>query len=498
VNAALLRVRGLSFRYPPYPGLEGAPLLSGADLALPAGSLSVLLGPPDSGKTTLCRIILGLVPRFTGGELAGSVLFAGQELLGVPPFELLERVGLVFQSPAEQLFTSRCDLEVAFGPESLGWSPERMRRRVGEALAWIGLEGFEHREPDTLSGGEKKKLLLACLHALDPRLWILDESLEELDTDTRTRLLRHLREGRRTVLITSAKWHEVFADVADRFLLLEGGGIRSLAGPPRGQAFQEQLEGAGLLLPAAWPGTRVGPKAAAGPKAEAAGGLEPAGTERCGESGILAQLRGLGFRYPGEGAFRLEIPEMAFRRGEILALTGGNGSGKTTLGRILCGLLVPQEGEVRVSREGVLRTASARTLQRFTGYIFQDPDLQIFLATVEEELAYGLKLLGLSAEETRRRVAESLALFELPAAAAPPALMSYGARKRLQAAVCYLLARPLLVVDEGDSGLGARDFARVLELLGTVTAGLVFITHDLRLAERLADRVVEMRAGRLV
>ena len=115
-----LRVRGLSFCYPDYPGLPAQELFRDLDLKLPRGSMTALLGAPDSGKTTLCRILAGLVPRFSGGALEGTVFLPGGELGERPPFELVEEVGLVFQNPADQLFAPRCDLEVAFALESLG------------------------------------------------------------------------------------------------------------------------------------------------------------------------------------------------------------------------------------------------------------------------------------------------------------------------------------------------------------------------------------------
>jgi energy-coupling factor transport system ATP-binding protein len=192
-----LWVRGLSFRYPDYPDLPASPLFAGLNLDLPAGELAVLLGQPDAGKSTLCRILAGLVPRFTGGELEGRILLGDRSLDGVPPFELVRDVGLVFQNPAEQLFTSRCESEIAFALESLGVPRRLITRQVGAALRQLGIAHLRQRNPDGLSGGEKKKLALACLQAVDPAVWILDETLEELDAGTKRELLARMRAARR-------------------------------------------------------------------------------------------------------------------------------------------------------------------------------------------------------------------------------------------------------------------------------------------------------------
>ena len=135
-------------------------------------------------------------------------------------------------------------------------------------------------------------------------------------------------------------------------------------------------------------------------------------------------------------------------------------------------------------------------LSRQVAYIFQDPDLQIFLPTVEEELAYGLKLQGLRPEEIAPRVRAAAQIFRLPGLLAPPALLSYGARKRLQSATYHLLDKRVVIFDEGDSGLGAPEFARLLELFRSSDRGLVVITHDLKLAARVADATVRLDKGR--
>ena len=469
-----LEVRGLSFRFPDYPNLPAAPLFRELDLELPAGQIALVLGAPDSGKSTLCRILAGLVPRFSGGTLEGSIRIAGRSILESRPYERIRDVGLVFQNPAEQLFTARCDAEAAFALESLGWPAQRIRRSVEAALSSLALPA--DRDPQTLSGGEKKKLAVACLLAVRPAVWLLDETFEELDSGTRLRLLESLRASGRTVLITSAKWYELFGGRVDRVFLLSGGRLREVR--PGTAAFHALLRKEGFEL-----GARK-------PRSRATGGAGEAGE-------AILEAEDLRFAYPGEGAFRLEIPRLRIPRGGTLAVVGDNGSGKSTLARILCGLLAPAEGTVRFRPDGDSRVMDRASLSRRVAYIFQDPDLQIFLPTVEEELAYGLRLQGLEEERIAARLRGAVESFRLPGLSAPPALLSYGARKRLQAAVYHLLDRPVVIFDEGDSGLGAPEFARLLDLFRDQARGLVVITHDLELASRVADATVRLEKGRV-
>ncbi len=136
-----LEVRGLSFRFPDYPNLPAAPLFRELDLELPAGQIALVLGAPDSGKSTLCRILAGLVPRFSGGALEGSIRIAGRSILESRPYERIRDVGLVFQNPAEQLFTARCDAEAAFALESLGLARAAHPAQRGSRIELAGAPG---------------------------------------------------------------------------------------------------------------------------------------------------------------------------------------------------------------------------------------------------------------------------------------------------------------------------------------------------------------------
>ena len=488
-----ISIQNLSFSYPEYPGIAARHLFRDLNLDLPGGSIAVLLARPDQGKTTLCRVLSGLIPRFTGGEVQGEVCLGPIRSLEQEPYELIDQVGLVFQHPGEQLLTSRCDSEVAFPLESLGLARSEIQKRVTSALRTMDLDRYRYQSPKVLSGGERKKLLIACLLAVDPRLWLLDETLEELDRGSKEQLLELLKDRRRSTLILSAKWHEIFRRYADLVYLMEEGQVRRLREKPGTRDFQRVLLKRGFVLP--------GERSAS----EQSSALKRASTppETRTDADTLLEARDLFFRYEERGTesatpFTLRIDRLRLATGKILAIVGDNGSGKSTLGRLLCGLLTPGGGEIRIRKGGVLQRAAAQELNRFTGYLFQDPDLQIFLPTVFDELALGLRHLHLPAPEISRRVQETVSLFSLPAGDAPPSLMSYGIRKKLQAGVYYLLERPLMIIDEGDSGLSVDDFSQMVRIFRNRERALIFITHDHRLAGALADEVLELKAGRFV
>ena len=468
-------IADLSFSYPEYPGLPARSLLTGVELSVAAGGIALVLGASDEGKTTLARILGALVPRFTGGTLAGSVRCGGADVLHSPPYDLLGRVGLVFQHPDEQIISTRCDAEVAFALESLGTAPPAMERRVRDSLALLGLSGFEARNPATLSGGEKKRLLLACLEAIDPAVWVLDEALEELDPAWRRSVLDRLRAGRKTALVLDSRWAPVFDGRTDCHAVLSGGSVLGLTDDPASPALRDAMEAAGILPPSG--------------RLPAPAGIVPA---------PFVRSRGLSFAFPGAGAFSLDIGELELEKGSVTAIVGPNGSGKSTLARLLCGLLEPERGTLEVDRGRGFVPTAAKDLNRLVGYLFQDPDHQIFLPTVREELALSLRASGTRGVDAERRIGEAIDRFGLPPAATPPALMSYGSRKLLQGAASWLLGRDLLILDETDSGLSYRSFFGLLGTLRAGGAGIVLVTHDAALARTTADRVIAMEAGRVV
>jgi len=472
VTNPVLSIDELSFRFPAPEGSQGIHVLEGLNLTVPRGGVSVIFGRADAGKTTCARIAAGLVPRFTGGAIGGNVLLDGRDIGGVPPYELMQCVGLVSQDSDEQLLTTRCDTEVAFALESLGVPRPQMHERVSRSLQQVGLSDFASRNPATLSGGEKKRLLVACLLAIRPGLWILDEALGELDSEWKTRVLDIVAGAGGTALLMESRWSGLAASRGTSFFLLDEGRIRADAKDSGEPAFLAALTNAGI---------RQG---------------EPRESRWTGTEGFL-RAEGLSFRFDGASSFSLGIDMLELKFGETCALVGRNGSGKSTLGRILCGLLRPQAGSIGIGGQWGYGNLRADELCSRIGYLFQNPDHQIYLPSVREELSLGLRREHAERREIESRVEEAARVFGLPDLDAPPALLSYGARRRLQAATYFLLSRDLLILDEIDSGLSYREVESLIDALASRVPGIVLITHDLALAKAACDRVLVMNEGRI-
>ncbi len=227
----LLHFENVHFRHPAYAGMDSSALLTDCSFCVNAGEFHLILGVPETGKTTLLRLFSALLPRHGGGDIKGRRELAGVSLEGADPAKLLDRVGCVFQNPDEQIVSSRCDAEVAFSLESMGMERAEMLKRVPQALEAFGLKGFDARDPMTLSGGEKRRLLLAALYAQDPALWLLDETLDEIDPASRLDLLARLkgltRERKTSIVLFASKLKQAYAESADFVHVLSQGALLS-------------------------------------------------------------------------------------------------------------------------------------------------------------------------------------------------------------------------------------------------------------------------------
>ncbi len=474
----VIAAQGIGFTYPPLtPEIAATPLFEALELRVGAGEAYAVMGASGSGKSTLCYLLAGLAPRYTGGQSNGSLRIAGHDPFAAPlP---AGAVGLLFQDAATQLFNATVEDEVAWGLETLGVPSGDIGPRVNMALRQFGLLPLTGRAPWTLSGGEQKRLALAAVWAMRPRVWALDEPLGGLDPVGRREVLTALaalRDDGATLLLTTLRPQT--AQLADSASLLVSGTLTPPQPPAHLLAAEPRLEEAGILLPRTrWPKVPPSP--------------HPAGNEPA------IVTRNLSFTY-GDGRAVLQGIDLAIPRGRCVALVGVNGAGKSTLARHFNGLLRPISGTVTILGHDAARTAPGE-LARQVGFLFQRPEQQIFGVTVRDEVAYGPRCLRLP--DADARVERALARFDLSASATlPPAILSYGARRAVTLAALAALETPILVLDEPTVGLDGRGWAQLLDWLAERRAAgttIILITHESELAA-WCDEIIALRAGRIL
>ena len=515
-----LNVDAVTFTY------HGAmrPALTGVSFAQARGQTIGVMGASGAGKSTLAKCLNRIIPEFEDGDFRGAIRIAGEPLDRHRVCDVAPMVGMVFQDFEAQLFSTNVTHEVAFAMEQVGMDRAEMNRRIIPALEAVGLRGFEHRDPTSLSGGEKQRLAIASVLALRPSVIVLDEPTTDLDPEGRAEvfaLIRELRAQGLSLIVIEHESEELRA--SDRIVVLREGEI-AIDGPPREVfANSDLLEQCGVRPPGLGRALKLlgiesqpdsveqayDAIARAYPRLAAnSGGNDATPTARpeipaaasVPASPPLVGVAGVSFSYPG-GPRVLDSIDLKVEAGDFLAIVGQNGSGKTTLAKHIVGLLAPATGAVMLDGKDRAAMRPAETA-REVAYVFQNPDHQIFAASVEEEVAFGPRNFGLAADEIERRCAEVLTAVGLQdERQSDPFLLSKGERQRLAVASVLALRPRMLILDEPTTGLDHREQLRMMALVADLNRSgiaIVIITHTPWLVAEYARRVVLMRTGRII
>lgn len=520
-----LVVENYSFWYDTGQGSESL-ALEDVNLTVDQGSFVLILGQSGAGKSTLALNLVGIYPDFFGGRNEGRILLnhAEKGLVNRRELSAGERfatVNMLFQNPEDQIVTLTVEEEVGFALENYLVPTHEISGRIDRALDLVGLNGFRERSTVKLSGGEKQRVALAAMLAMEPRVLILDEPTSNLDpVGTREVLeaVSRIREqGDLTLMIVEHEVDEVF-DQVDRVILVDGKAVHGPDSPrqfldrhglevrdrmglwiPQAAEVAMELRLAGLELP------RVPLNGAElvedlkqlGATPQSTRDVDGVGGERREPGDVVIDVHDLHFSYPTKPDV-LRGVNMQIRRNELLAVVGQNGSGKSTLAGQLNGILRPTSGEVFVEGKRTTDYKFADLVRR-VAFIFQVPEKQFIRNNVYDEMAHGLQALGLPADEVEERVKvflESVRLWDRRENS--PYVLSHGQKRRLSVG-CMVINEPdVVVLDEPTFGQDYQQARRLMELLRGLADGgaaVTFITHDMRLVAEFADRCVAMASG---
>jgi energy-coupling factor transporter ATP-binding protein EcfA2 len=494
----VIRFDRVSFRYPEADRFA----LRDVSFEVAEGELCLVVGPTGSGKSTLLRAVNGLVPRFTGGHLSGTVTVAGRPTSEVPPRELADVVGVVGQDPASSFVTDIVEDELAHVMENLGVAPEVMRRRVEDARALLGLHELRNRPLATLSGGQQQRVAIGSVLTAGPRVLVLDEPTSALDPaaaeEVLAALTRLVHDLGITVLVAEHRLERV-VQYADRVVVVSGVDGRLEVGEPA-----EQLATSPVAPPVVELGRAMGwhplplsvrdaRRLAAPLRAGLAGRAVPG--ERRTPGVVVARADGLWAAHGSVTALR--GIDLELRSGEVVALMGRNGAGKSTLLSQLVGLGTPRSGSVDLQGDAPHRL-SPRDVVRRAGLVPQDAGVLLYHDTVVAECSASDRDAGLTPGRTRA-VLDALVPGVGPEA--HPRDLSEGQRLALVLAIVLAAEPPLLLLDEPTRGLDYAAKARLASTLGSLADGgtaVVLATHDVEVVAEVADRAVVLAEGEVV
>ena len=512
----LLKIKNLTYYYPE----TTRPALQNIDLTVEEGEFVLVVGGSGSGKSSLARALTGLIPDFYGGRIGGQVLLKEQDIRTLDRRQITSTVGMVFQDPEKQLVMTSVEAEMAFGLENLGLPPSEMFRRVAEVASFLNLTALKTEFTANLSGGQKQKLALASVLAMQPGVLILDEPTSQLDpaaAEELFNLIKRLNEEMNFTIILVEQRLERCFHLADRVIVMENGAIVKDAAPASAAAWQS-ARGLPFIPPVAALFARAGLPSvpltvkegrqltkkifsrAAKTKTESP--FENVKPERPATAAAptapvpVIEVENLWFSYPESGEV-LHGVNLKVNSGEFVALMGENAAGKTTLLKHLVGLLKPDRGRVLVLGQDTRRT-NPQALACSVGYLSQNPNDYLFQPTVADELQFTLTNLGLPGSGSIDRTLEKLALESFRAI--NPRDLSSGERQRVALASVMVAGPKLLVLDEPTRGL---DYA-LKERLGKLLQGIagegttvLVVTHDVEFAAEYASRTVLLFDGRL-
>jgi energy-coupling factor transport system ATP-binding protein len=508
MTAAGLRVHELSVRYV---GRRDK-ALDGVSLAVGEGQIFGVAGQTGAGKSTLALAAAGFIPRVVRAKVEGSVRVGETEATTAGLADLAGHVGIVFSAPALQLSSSKPTVreELAFGLENLAIPRADMDARIDAVLDRLGIGGLADREPLALSGGEQQRVAIASVLVMGTRLIVLDEPAAQLDpggTRSLAELLRELAADGRAVFVAEHS-AEILA-VARECVVLEAGQVAArgapataLGGQPNPPTIIRLAQAAGLPADLAFDEQAVADALRRGPLEDvpAAPRLSLEAPDLTGPTPAAIEIHGLVYRYPG-GVEAVRGVDLKIEPGESVAIVGQNGSGKTTLVKHFNGLLRADEGSVSVGGQPLGRRRVS-DLAGQVGFVFQNPDDQLFQGRVDREVAFGPRNLGRSAADIERAVEAALGLVGLiDERAVNPYDLGLSLRKLVALASVLAMAPGVLVLDEpttGQDGPGVKRIGAIVDAWSATGRSVVAITHDMEFAARHFRRVVVMRDGHIV
>ena len=502
--APVLEVRGLTVRLPVNADRENA--IEDVSLTVNKREILCVVGESGSGKSATAHSVMGLLPRRQLQPTAGQILLQGQDLLKMSERQIRAlrgaRMSMIFQEPMTALnpvMTVGDQIEEVLKVHG-GRSAQDRSRRVMEVLEAVRLpepEKLRSSYPHQLSGGQRQRIMIAAALALEPSLLIADEPTTALDVTTQAQILqliKDIQQSHDTAVLFITHDFGVVAEIADKVAVMQTGRIVEQGSPD--QVLRKPRHGYTRMLISSVPSMTPRPRS------------EKDAAPIVLSTSKLSKVYGAtGFFQKSREVRAARDVDIEVRRGETLGIVGESGSGKSTVARCIVRLIDPSSGQIKIDDDDIagLSVGQLRHHRRRVQIVFQDPYRSLNpRRTVGQSIVEGPMNFGTSKHEAWGRARDLMTLVGLDPKALDrfPHQFSGGQRQRICIARALAMEPELLIADEAVSALDVSVQTQVLELLDDVRKrfdlAMLFITHDLRVAAQVCDRVAVMYKGEVV
>ena len=511
----IISFHDFSFQY----RAQKRPTLRNINLDIYPGERVLIAGPSGSGKSTLGNCLNGLIPFSFPGEVTGSLTVDGVDAPRSSVFELSAHVGTVLQDPDGQFIGLTVAEDIAFALENSCTPQDEMHEITRRAAELVGIEDHLEFAPHELSGGQKQRVSLAGVMVDEVKILLFDEPLANLDPAAGKQTIELIDEIQKktgtTVVIIEHRLEDVLWRDVDRIILVSEGEIVADMRPDdllstdllarhgiREPLYLTALRYAGVeITPEKKPqhiadmvlssadAQRVRAWFASAPAAPVSAAKPP-----------LLEVKDLCFGYTPQ---QQNLADVSFTvcAGEMAAIVGRNGAGKSTLSKLICGFETPQSGAISLDGRD-LKDDSIRQRASRIGYVMQNPNQMISKTMIFDEVALGISRMGLTAEEIRSRVEETLKICGLyPFRNWPVSALSFGQKKRVTIASVLVMGPQIIILDEPTAGQDFRHYTEIMEFLRSLNdqgVTVLMITHDMHLMLEYTNRALVFNRGRLI
>ena len=512
----------VSFKY----GNLDEPTLHHIDLSIEEGEKVLITGKSGCGKSTLAHCINGLIPFTYKGEIQGKVTVNGQEPKSLSLFELGTQVGSILQDQDCQFVGLSAAEDVAFALENDCVPTEEMSPIVDRALAQVDMLAHKAHPPQSLSGGQKQKVAIAGILAMNVPILLFDEPLANLDPASGKKAMEtiidiHEKTGK-TIIVIEHRIEDVLEHGFDRVVVIEDGAI-VFDGTPDKLLAEDVLPKCGLRQPLYVEMLKLcGVDIKEEDKISFLENtikykeqvvtryLEDHFADKRPDNKTILKLEGVCYKYFKDDPYTIEDVSFDVKEGEMLAIVGNNGAGKSTLLKAISGIAKYQQGSMYYEEFSSHSNEEMTCIDGWTakkralaiGFVMQNPNHMITKDMIYDEVAFGLRNFGAKEDEVEEKVKAALkvcGLYEYRNW--PVSSLSYGQKKRVTIASILSMGPKVIILDEPTAGqdyTSYREFMSYLHEIKNTGVGVILITHDMHLALEYADSSVVLSGGKVI